>query len=270
MSNCKIFEARDVLSLTLDIPMYIRACRKAQTRGSLKHSRSVLRWSQRLLASMVQRQQVGARQDASLKRANKNRPQQLSSKRAVSTFRVAPGLNIPSASNSRDPRFDGVSKGEFKDHQWRQAYSFVFDKQQEEIKEQKKILSQSKTASKLCAKGGSAKRRAKGRVLSAEDSEEIKREINRKNSQVLNHQRAVEEQKSKAAARKKEVELIKEGKQPFYAKKSVLKEEQLVKRYHELKEKGQLDNFMAKKRKKVDSKQRRALPGEKVSWDSWE
>ena len=46
-------------------------------------------------------------------RANKNRPAQQSTKRAVSTLRVAPGLSASAGADKsgRDPRFDAVSKG---------------------------------------------------------------------------------------------------------------------------------------------------------------
>ena len=51
-----------------------------------------------------------------------------------------------------------------------------------------------------------------------------------------------------------------EGKAPYFKKRAVLKEERLVAQYRELQKAGRLEKFMAKKRKKVASKQHKRVP----------
>ena len=71
-------------------------------------------------------------------RVNKHRPTELSqTNRPVATFRVAPGLEGSSSSSDkkkgRDPRFDAMNTADFDEAKWRQGYSFLFDRQKEEV-----------------------------------------------------------------------------------------------------------------------------------------
>jgi ribosomal RNA-processing protein 36 len=204
-------------------------------------------------------------------RLNKNRPSQMSTKRAVPTLRIAPGLSAGSSSEraSRDPRFDAVSKGDVNEHLWRQKYAFVFDKQREEVKEIKQTLAASKAAAKAStAVAGQKKKRKRGgaKPLSAEEEEELKLEVSRKSNQLREYDQALERQKLKSAVRKQELAAIGEGKRPFFKKARDLKEAQLSEQYRQLQDKGQLDKYMAKKRKQRASKQRKALPNQRQSW----
>ena len=159
---------------------------------------------------------------APTKRLNKNRPQQLSSKRAVPTLRVAPGLSASApAERARDPRFDAVSAGSCDRHSWEQAYSFVFDQRREELSQMKRRLSESKAANKRKVHGGGDHRkRLRAKRLDAEEEAELTAEISRRTSQVRAQERAAKAQRVSATARKVEVQAVKEGKQPFYEKKS--------------------------------------------------
>lgn len=204
-------------------------------------------------------------------RLNKNRPSQMSTKRAVSTLRIAPGLSAGSSSEraSRDPRFDAVSKGDVNEHLWRQKYAFVFDKQREEVKEIKQTLAASKTAAKTSTTVvGRKKKRKRGgaKPLSAEEEEELKLEVSRKSNQLREYDQALERQKLKSAVRKQELAAISEGKRPFFKKARDLKEAELSEQYRQLQDKGQLDKYMAKKRKQRASKQRKALPNQRHAW----
>ena len=58
---------------------------------------------------------------------------------------------------------------------------------------------------------------------------------------------------------------VKLGKRPFFQKKSALRERELVMQYDELKHEGKLDKYLAKRRKKVESSQRKALPAANTS-----
>ena len=68
---------------------------------------------------------------------------------------------------------------------------------------------------------------------------------------------AKKKQQVKSQARAEEVAAVKEGKKPFFQKKSALRERELLTQYEELKKKGQLDKFLEKRRKKLDAKQHR-------------
>ena len=63
-------------------------------------------------------------------RANKNRPSQLSTKKKVSPYRVAPGLSASTA-KSRDPRFDPGAKVD--EEAWKRNYDFITGMQKEEV-----------------------------------------------------------------------------------------------------------------------------------------
>ncbi|CAB4031946.1 ribosomal RNA processing 36 homolog, partial [Paramuricea clavata] len=61
----------------------------------------------------------------------------------------------------------------------------------------------------------------------------------------------------------KELSLIKQGKRPFYLKKSERKKLELAEKYKTLKGSKKLDQYMNKKRKKNAMKQRKRLPKER-------
>jgi len=209
--------------------------------------------------------------EAAPSRLNKNRPAQMSSKRAVTTLRVAPGLSAASSSekSSRDPRFDATSKGDVNEHLWRQQYGFVFEKQREEVKEIKQTLAASKAASKTRATvAGTTKKKKKvaGKALAPAEEEAMKLELSRRSNQLMSHDQAVDRQKLKSAVRKKELAAIGEGKRPFFKKARELKEAELTEQYKQLQKGGKLDKYMAKKRKQRASKQRKGLPNARDSW----
>jgi ribosomal RNA-processing protein 36 len=61
-------------------------------------------------------------------------------------------------------------------------------------------------------------------------------------------------------AQSKERELVKAGKKPFFQKRSDKRKAELVAKYQQLKESGQLDKFMAKKRRHNAAKDHRLIP----------
>lgn len=54
-----------------------------------------------------------------------------------------------------------------------------------------------------------------------------------------------------------------QGKKPFFPKRSVRKEMELVEKFKELESKGKLDKYLAKRRKRNASKDHRLLPSER-------
>ena len=67
----------------------------------------------------------------------------------------------------------------------------------------------------------------------------------------------------RSAARKAEVEAVRDGKSPFFQKKSALREQALVAQYEKLEKSGSLNKFLAKRRKKVATKQHKKVPLER-------
>ena len=59
---------------------------------------------------------------------------------------------------------------------------------------------------------------------------------------------------------------VKAGKRPFFAKKSAVRERELLTQYEELKKEGKLDKFLARKRKKLGGRDHKRMPDERPSW----
>ncbi|XP_062229237.1 rRNA biogenesis protein RRP36-like [Phragmites australis] len=79
-------------------------------------------------------------------------------------------------------------------------------------------------------------------------------------SQLKSHPQKNVESKILREHIKKEKEVAKTGKQPYYLKKSKLRQRKLMNKYNELKEAGKLDAFMERRRRKNASKDRRYRP----------
>ena len=200
-------------------------------------------------------------------RANRNRPAQQKTKRKpVPTFRVAPGLKgEASAMAIRDPRFDplGADEGEFNEAGWRKSYEHVFEAQFQEVQAMKRTLRESSAAKKQRAKqrgGGEKHRRVRAKVLSEEDEANLRYEMSRMQNRLREDGRKQSAAKVKAAVRKEEVDAVKAGKRPYFAKASEVKQRELVAQYDQLQASGQIDKFLTKRRKKMSNKQKRALP----------
>lgn len=61
----------------------------------------------------------------------------------------------------------------------------------------------------------------------------------------------------------KEKEAVKQGKKPFFLKRSEKKRQELILRFQELKASGRLQKVMAKKRKKNAAKDHRYIPAQR-------
>lgn len=198
---------------------------------------------------------------SSLQRANKNRPAVLSSRQRVSSFRVAPGLEGKQRAG-RDPRFNPHGEDDFNAEGWRKSYDFIFEQQREEAREMKRMLSDSQRATRRAKqRGGGAKRqKTRAKVLGTEESAALKLELERTQNRLAADERRAKKQAAKEAVRKAEVAAVQEGKRPYFAKKSEVRERELLAQYEELKKGGKLEKFLAKKRKKLDGKQHKRMP----------
>ncbi|KAG0637718.1 rRNA biogenesis protein RRP36 [Tuber brumale] len=173
-----------------------------------------------------------------LKRSSKHAPQEISSKRAVTRRREAIAPIIPVAQAARDPRFDTAVKGVYDEKVFKKNYSFLDDYREDEMKALKQEIFKSKDEQK--------KERLKKELLSMESRRRTEKNKEQGEKVVREH-------------RKRERELIKQGKKPFYLKKAEQKKLLLIEKYSKLNEK-QLEKVMEKKRKRKSQKERKSMP----------
>ncbi len=69
-----------------------------------------------------------------------------------------------------------------------------------------------------------------------------------------------QERQKKKERRKAERELVLQGKNPFYTKKSDERTMELLHKFTELKKKGQLDKYLVKKKRKQANKEHKHIP----------
>jgi len=169
------------------------------------------------------------------KRENKNRPREISSKKKVPRLRQV----IPVKKQmSRDPRFDELS-GTFNQEMFDKAYSFLNDVKANEKKQLKKEFQKTKDPERKQQVDSLLKRME--HQDAAKKSADAKREAERKR-------------------KKAELELVKQGKRPFYLKKSEKKKLELAEKFKTLKSSGKLEHYLKKKGKKATSKERKKMP----------
>jgi ribosomal RNA-processing protein 36 len=139
---------------------------------------------------------------------------------------------------ARDPRFDEKS-GHFNSGLFSKAYSF---------------LDEYKTKEKQALQRELKKTKDKNR------KEEISATLKdiEKTEEKQAHTKTAKE--TERVLKKDERKLVRQGKKPFYLKKSDQKKLALAEKFLELKTKGKLDKFMAKRRKRTTAKERRYLP----------
>ncbi|XP_059475351.1 ribosomal RNA processing protein 36 homolog [Neocloeon triangulifer] len=168
------------------------------------------------------------------KRANKNRPREMSSKIKVAPILDA-GLPKQKKTQTRDPRFDSLC-GEFKEKVFRKAYGFV-----EDIKVQEKQQLKEELKSET-----DGKRKA-----------EIKYLIQRMENQEreLKNRKAKEEKED--VERRERVEMLKRGEKPTFLSKSERKTKELVEKFEELKKSGKISKHIEKHRKKKINQDRK-------------
>ncbi|XP_022110959.1 ribosomal RNA processing protein 36 homolog [Acanthaster planci] len=168
------------------------------------------------------------------KRANKNRPQEISSKIPVSRVRNV----VPVKQKvSRDPRFDDLS-GKFNEQAFDSNYAFLGGVYSREKKEVKRKLKQAKTEQK---------------------KEELLRLLQRMEEQEKARIKKQREKEISKELKRQEKELVKQGKKPYFVKKSERKKMELANRYMELKKGGKVAKYLARKRRKNAAKDRRHL-----------
>lgn len=166
----------------------------------------------------------------SFKRENKNRPSELSARKPVPR-----NMSVSKTKTSRDPRFDDLS-GDYNEKIFKNAYGFLSEVKLKEKVKLKKLMTQTKS---------------KDRKI------QLKQLYNR-----MEQQEASEKAKAKAEAMEKEwkrqeLEKIKEGKKPFFMKKSQKKALIAEELRKEAEQSGSLHKSLAKRSKKLAAKERK-------------
>ncbi|KAK6362034.1 rRNA biogenesis protein rrp36 [Orbilia blumenaviensis] len=175
-------------------------------------------------------------QDSRSKRSSKHAPTEMSSKKAVSRRRIV--VDMP-ADTTRDPRFDRVGQsGAVNMDKIAKNYDFLDDYRDSEIK----ALRQEATKEKNPIR----KQELENTLKSLESKRDARK-------------RRLEHDKILAEHKKKERDAIKQGKKPFYLKKSEQKKLVLTTQFANMGEK-QRSRVIEKKRKKMASKEKKRMP----------
>lgn len=167
------------------------------------------------------------------KRANKNRPMEITSRKPVPRFREviqAPKRVI------RDPRFESLC-GQFEESKFKSAYSFLYnEKLPAECRELQKI------------------------VKKRDGDEDAEADLSRIEKQLKEEEERRKQATKTAQMKSKQKEALKKGNKPFYLKKSEMRKEELIDKFNELKSSGKLEKYMAKRRRKNAAKDHRFVP----------
>nr|GLL39405.1 ribosomal RNA processing protein 36 homolog [Ipomoea trifida] len=167
-------------------------------------------------------------------RSNKNRPMEISSKKPVSRFREV--VQVPKRI-VRDPRFETLC-GKLDEEGFKKRYNFLYQKdlpaEKEDLKKQMTRTNDPQVINEL-----------KNRI--AWIDKQLKSASTRNTEKVI-----LSEHK------KKQREAAKQGKQPYYLKKSEIRQRKIIEKYKELKGSGKLEAFIEKKRRKNASKDHRS------------
>ncbi|OIW20654.1 hypothetical protein TanjilG_18594 [Lupinus angustifolius] len=176
------------------------------------------------------------REDQNLKRANKNRPMEASSKKPVAAFREV--IQAPKKV-VRDPRFESLC-GTLDTDGFRKRYNFLFENDLPAEKEAlKKDLRKYKDPERI---------------------HEIEERLSWIDKQLKSGSAKHIDAKILANHKKKEREAAKQGKRPFYIKKSEIRKQRLVEKYNHLKSSGKLESFVEKRRRRNAAKDHRYMP----------
>uniref|UniRef100_A0A493SSN1 rRNA biogenesis protein RRP36 n=1 Tax=Anas platyrhynchos platyrhynchos TaxID=8840 RepID=A0A493SSN1_ANAPP len=163
-------------------------------------------------------------------------PVEMSAKKPVPFLRQV--VPVTKKVGYRDPRFDDLS-GEYKPEVFMKTYSFLDAiKKQEKEKQLKKCRD-------------------------AEQKEKLQQLLNRMTQQEQAQKKQQKQRERELSFKRRQRELAKQGKKPFFLKKSEKRKLELAEKYAELKRSGKLESFLSKKRKRNAIKDKRRLPSQK-------
>lgn len=166
---------------------------------------------------------------------SKHAPMAQSSKHQVTRKRQV--IDVPKV-KVRDPRFDAMQQRHAHTGNVEKAYGFLQDYQANEIAELKAAMKATKNE---------------------DDKEKLKRKIGSMENRIKAKAAKEREQEVLRKHRKEERQKVEQGKNPYYMKKSELKEKALVEKYKTMKGKDR-EKAMDKKRKKESQKEIKRMP----------
>uniref|UniRef100_A0A493TZG7 rRNA biogenesis protein RRP36 n=1 Tax=Anas platyrhynchos platyrhynchos TaxID=8840 RepID=A0A493TZG7_ANAPP len=167
------------------------------------------------------------------------RPVEMSAKKPVPFLRQV--VPVTKKVGYRDPRFDDLS-GEYKPEVFMKTYSFL-----DAIKKQEKEVMLYFMP-----------------VLGQENLAWQEQLPQRPFTQQEQAQKKQQKQRERELSfKRRQRELAKQGKKPFFLKKSEKRKLELAEKYAELKRSGKLESFLSKKRKRNAIKDKRRLPSQK-------
>lgn len=186
------------------------------------------------------------RKHALQKRSSKHAPTEVTAKRAVTRKREV--VSVPKVV-ARDPRFGPVGTTSYSRHPnpameeeaTRRNYAFLDKYRDDELAELKKQVKKTRDPA--------AKEALQRDIISRQSRKQMMERREAERAVVDEHKR-------------QEKELVKQGKQPFYLKKSEQKKRAIMNRFAGMK-KGEADRAIERKRKKLASKERREMPMER-------
>ncbi|XP_066599074.1 ribosomal RNA processing protein 36 homolog [Prorops nasuta] len=159
------------------------------------------------------------------KRANKNRPQEMSSKKPM--FKIQQHLPLK-RTVPRDPRFDSLC-GTYNAKAFKNAYSFIDKMKENDLKALKDELKNSDDP-KMIKKVKYLIQRLENQLKEGKKQEQMKEQKSNENKHIIKS--------------------IKEGKRPAYKKKSEKKLLNLVSQYEQLSDQGKVKKHIERLRKK--------------------
>ncbi len=138
----------------------------------------------------------------------------------------------------RDPRFDGMA-GTLNDKAFRHSFSFIGEMKEKELE----VL-----------------RKDHRRTTDEDKKRELQAVITQYQQEAKQNAKASRMSQQMSAWKKSERERITQGKQPYFLKQSTVKQLAMVDEFEELKKKGKLESYMAKRRKQNAAKDHRYVP----------
>uniref|UniRef100_A0ABK9N6X4 rRNA biogenesis protein RRP36 n=1 Tax=Glossina morsitans morsitans TaxID=37546 RepID=A0ABK9N6X4_GLOMM len=172
-----------------------------------------------------------------LKRLNKNRPREQSSKRQVPFLGTELRGKSKNGMQLRDPRFDERA-GNYDVNKFKENYKFVSDIREIEILQLKRELNS---------------------VTDQEGKDRIKKAVQRLTNKNVEEKKWHKKQQTLKEEQQDIQKAIAEGKQPHYLTKKERKAKELVAQFEELKKRGKLTKHLEKRRKKNITKDRKKM-----------
>ncbi|KAJ3322886.1 hypothetical protein HDV06_002545 [Boothiomyces sp. JEL0866] len=171
-----------------------------------------------------------------IKRADKNMPVEITSKKPVSRKRTI--VEVSLAPKFRDPRFEPLA-GKLNEGLFKRSYGFIREYQESELEMLKNDIQKEKDP---------------------ERKEELKKTLSRLTSKINAQKLKDKQEQTKREYKKKEQALVKDGKTPYFLKKSELKKKELIDKYKSIGKGANLEKVLEKRRKKNAAKEHTKIP----------